>query len=89
MSKARHIAIIRSLPCCIPGCRHTRIELHHIRTAANSGIGMKPSDDWLVPLCFEHHQEGHRRGWRTFERTYDISLSAIARELAQIDTEMP
>ena len=56
---------------------------HHVRTAANSGTGMKPGDEWLVPLCDKHHKEGHQKGWKTFERKYGVDLKAIAMELAK------
>lgn len=55
---------------------------HHVRTAANAGTGMKPGDEWLVPLCDSHHMEGHHKGWKTFERKYGVDLKAIAVSLA-------
>ena len=68
---------------CYPGYCSGPIVAHHVRTAANSGAGMKPSDEWLVPLCDKHHKEGHQKGWKTFERKYGVDLKAIAKELAR------
>ena len=55
------------------------IECAHIRTAANSGTGFKPSDAFTVSLCREHHAESHR-GERTFERLHGLDLSKLAQE---------
>lgn len=35
---------------------------HHVRTADNSGTGMKPLHWYLVPLCHTHHLEAHGAG---------------------------
>jgi len=75
----RHKAWIRTLPCSVPYCRSRDIEAHHVREGA--GTAIKPSDSSCTPLCFLHHQEGHRVGWRTFEARYQLDLSAIAARL--------
>lgn len=78
-----HLRHIRSLPCCVPGCRTgLPIQAHHIRTAGNSGTGLKPSDRECVPACMEHHAEYHRVGRLTFEATYKIDMTAIIQSLA-------
>ncbi len=45
---------IRTLPCAIcsapPPC-----EASHVRTAANSGTGIKPSDNYIIPACKKCH----------------------------------
>jgi len=87
-SEAVRQEIILSLGCCVPACWREP-ERHHVRTAANSGMGMKPSDKWIVPMCHMHHMEGHKIGWQRFEKRYRISLVEIAKELAQIDRDMP
>jgi hypothetical protein len=56
------------------------IEAMHIRRAANSGTGMKPSDAYCASGCAEHHRECHRIGEQTFEKRHGISLMALARE---------
>jgi hypothetical protein len=34
-----------------------------------------------VPLCLDHHTEGHQQGWRTFEVRHGLDLAAIAAKL--------
>ena len=52
----KYLDYIRKQPCLI--CGH-KSEAHHIRKASNSGIGMKPSDSFSLPLCRLHHAEAH------------------------------
>lgn len=65
-SKA-HLDFIRSLNCVICG-DGTTIEAAHVRysdpRAAKpiTGIGIKPSDIFVVPLCGHHHREQHNEG---------------------------
>jgi hypothetical protein len=80
-----HLDFIRSLPCCVPGCRSFAVtHPHHHRTAANSGTGLKPDDVGnTVPLCAEHHRELHDRGVKTFQAKHRIDLARIASELIE------
>lgn len=75
-----HRAWVRSHRCVVPGCQLMPIECMHIRRAANSGTGFKPSDAFTASGCMEHHAECHRIGERTFECKYGIDLMALARE---------
>ncbi len=64
---------------------------HHVRTAANSGTGIKPDDWYLLPTCNAHHQFCHGKGvTREFREmllnaavqlTADQMKSAIKRHL--------
>lgn len=72
---------IRTLPCCVPGCRNPS-EAHHLRSASNSGVGLKPDDRFAISLCHHHHMEAHTIGQKTFEARYAINLTEIARSLA-------
>lgn len=56
-----------------------RIEVAHVRIGTNGGTGMKPGDDWTVPLCAGHHREQHQRG----EPKFWYSRKIDPRELAQ------
>ena len=47
---------------------------HHVRTSATAGTGLLPPDLDAVPLCWQHHAEGHQHGWQTFERVHGIDL---------------
>lgn len=64
-------------PCCITGRRP--VIMHHIRDGFYC-LGKKPDDRFAVPMIEELHLEGHRGGWKTFERRYRICLLDLARE---------
>jgi hypothetical protein len=49
-----------------------------VRSAANSGTGLKPFASFGVPMCDQHHSEQHRIGQPGFERKYNISLFRTA-----------
>ena len=60
-----YLAYIRTLPCLI--CRRPGpSDPAHLRTGArqydkpHTGIGEKPSDQWVLPLCRTHHDDQHR-----------------------------
>lgn len=53
-------------------------EAAHYRTAANSGTGKKPGDEWLLPCCRAHHREQHQIGQHAFELRYGISMRDLA-----------
>lgn len=72
-----HLAWVRLQPCCAGRCQG-RGEAHHVRTAANSGTGIKPPDTDSVPLCRKHHAELHKGGAWTFQTTHEIDLEAVA-----------
>lgn len=74
----KHLKHLGTFACCVPGCEAPAVP-HHVRTAANSGMGLKPPDrGCTVPMCHGHHTEGHDRGWLTFQRKYGIDLAAEA-----------
>jgi hypothetical protein len=60
-----HLALIRQLPCCVGGSGH--IDPHHLRcgpAAKERGTGQKATDQWVVPLSREAHEDAHRVGSR-------------------------
>lgn len=83
-----HLAHIRSMRCAVVGCvspGHGAIVPHHVRENTGGGTGLKPGDEWTVPLCgglAGHHVLGHRIGWDTFQIRYSIDLRKRAIELA-------
>lgn len=80
---ARHLSWIRSMPCLVAGCRTgSPVQAHHIRTSANAGTGIKSADSCAVPICADHHAEGHQIGWLTFEERYSLDLAADASRFA-------
>jgi hypothetical protein len=78
-----HKEWIEQQPCAVRDweCYGTIVG-HHVRTAANSGTGMKPGDEWLVPLCDFHHKMGHQKGWKTFERRHGVEMQILAKAYA-------
>lgn len=58
-----------------------RIEAAHIRVGTDGGMGVKPGDNWAIPLCSFHHAEQHRMGELTFSVIYGIPLHTIAQLL--------
>lgn len=81
----KHLAWVREQTCCVPLClSRPSIIAHHVRSAATSGTGMKPPDSSTVPLCMLHHDEGHHRGWKTFEDKYGIDLTEAAAWYASV-----
>ena len=81
----KHLAYVRSLPCCICGGIDT--EAAHIRTAslahdkAHTGMQEKPSDKWAVPLCNRHHREQHTMNEMDFWKCYGKDPFLIAMTL--------
>lgn len=60
-----HLDFIRGLPCIVCG-DDTTTEAAHIRMADARagkryvGMGEKPDDMYVVPLCGKHHREQHK-----------------------------
>jgi len=60
-----YLAYVRTLPCTV--CRrHGPSDPAHLRTGARpynkppTGMGEKPSDCWVLPLCRACHDDQHR-----------------------------
>lgn len=81
---ARHLELVRWCGCVVPGCpkRFTDVHAHHIRRAATSGTGVKPSDAWTAGLCWRHHEQLHQRGEATCSAEWNIDLEATAARIA-------
>lgn len=62
----------------------TRVEAAHVRSSQEGGIGMKPGDNWSIPLCSVHHRHQHMIGEHAFEKLYKIDMKKIAAELWRI-----
>lgn len=62
---SKHLKFIRTLPCCV--ClRMDTVQAAHIRKNTDGGMGLKPSDRYVTPLCYECHSRQHSRGEVTF-----------------------
>ena len=62
-----HLKFVSEQPCIL--CSRPDVQSAHIRYAG-AGIGMKPSDHFVVPLCIDHHSEQHRMNERMFWHLY-------------------
>jgi hypothetical protein len=86
-----HVARVRKLPCCVPGCRRPAIA-HHIMVVRAGMLGQvgdhlekvtRRDDRFVAPLC-----PGHHNGWNDsvhllgseakFKKVHGIELLAIA-----------
>lgn len=74
-----HLKYIRTLPCCVPGCRRGPIHAHH--SGLDKGMGQKPSDSSAAPVCERHHRALHDKGRAWFENYYRLDLVDIANRL--------
>ena len=89
----KHLAFVRTQPCCIRGCRR-QAEAAHIRFACPAigkeytGKAEKPDDRWTVPLCPYHHRIGiasqHSMGEAEFWQMVGINPFPIAIELFRL-----
>ena len=73
-----YLAFVRTLPCLI--CRRPGPnDPAHLRSAARqygkrlTGMGEKPDDKWVLPLCRHHHNEQHRRNELQWWASYGIA----------------
>lgn len=72
-----HRAFVRRHACSIRGCDDGPIEFAHLRTAANSGMGLKPPDWEAISLCRMHHHRGHDGGHDTMARENGMTLEQL------------
>jgi len=79
-----HKAWVRNTHSCLVGAGcEGRNEAAHVRTGTDGGMGKKPSDIWIVPLCSYHHSEQHTLGERAFEKKYKINMKEAAMYLSR------
>lgn len=81
-----HKQWVRGHECAIAGRNgHAcggKIEAAHVRTGTDGGMGVKPGDNWTIPLCgMAHIPDQHQHGERAFELKYGIDMKALAAEL--------
>jgi len=74
-----HLRYVASQPCVI--CGRLPSHPHHVRYAQSRGIGLKVSDEFVVPLCAIHHRQlrqttKEREWWQ--ERKIDPLMIADA-----------
>lgn len=81
-----HLDCIRKLPCIACGARP--VQAAHIRSPSpqhgkrETGIGERPSDVWVLPLCPPCHLDGpgaqHKVGEANFYRRININPFTLA-----------
>lgn len=64
-----HLDFIRQLECV--KCASPHVEAAHLRMGTDGGMGMKPSDRWVLPLCSAHHRQQHAMGEPAFWSGWD------------------
>jgi hypothetical protein len=69
----KHRRFIASLPCCVTG-REGSTQAAHVRIGTLCGLGLKPSDEFCVPLSVAMHERQHRMGERRFWADPDIAI---------------
>lgn len=72
------LAIVRKMPCLVC-CRPGPSDPAHLRAGARqygkppTGMGEKPDDCWVLPLCRTHHAEQHRGNELAFWLRYGFT----------------
>lgn len=91
----KHLAFVRSLPCCLCG-NDIETEVAHVREGnlyygkKQAGLGEKPDDCWVVPLCGKHHRRQHEMNELKFWAHEGINPWILCQSLYAItgDSEM-
>jgi ERF superfamily len=77
-----HLRFVSQQPCLV--CGRKPSDPHHLRHIQPRGLGLKPSDEFTVPLCRVHHRAVHRVGdERAWWRAAGIEPAPVAQRLWQ------
>jgi hypothetical protein len=60
----KYLQWVASKPCLI--CRYEPCQAHHITISEPRGWGQKVSDNYTIPLCYQHHDLLHHTSERKF-----------------------
>lgn len=79
---------IAGLPCCATSIEGST-QCAHIRHGLLGGVGLKPSDEWCVPLAWQSHDTQHRIGEKNFWALFGgvDKAKELAQELYRIYQE--
>lgn len=84
-----HLRWVATLPCIITGA--SDVQSCHIRRGTDGGIGMKPSDCYVVPLSCQQHRIQHEIGELKFWYPYGGWEKAVvlAKDLYAVTGDTP
>lgn len=75
-----HLRFVGGQPCLL--CGRQPVDAHHVRHAQPQALGLKVSDEFVVPLCRTHHREVHQTGdERSWWQSQNIDPLDVARNL--------
>ena len=66
----KYINWVKTLPCVV--CGKSPCDPHHPKIKSFCGGTTKCSDVYVIPVCHEHHVEGHSIDWQSFEAKHNI-----------------
>ena len=73
-----HLCYVASQPCVI--CGRSPSHPHHVRYAQSRGVGLKVSDEFVIPLCAIHHRQLHEttkeREWWQEQKIDPLMIAA-------------
>ena len=85
-----HLQFVRLHVCALQNIRCAgKVEAAHIRMGTDGGIGVKPSDNYAVPLCNFHHRTQHNLGEAAFWEAAGIDPLKLAAQLWQSSPARP
>jgi hypothetical protein len=71
----KHLEFIRKLNCCVCSCWPS--EACHVRAGLSGGIGMKPPDSFVIPMChschFTQHNIGEKKFWGDTDKPKELA----------------
>ena len=75
-----HLRFVVSQPCLV--CGRQPSDPHHLQFAQPRALGLKASDEFVVPLCRSHHRQLHQAGDEVaWWEDLDINALEIAKSL--------
>jgi hypothetical protein len=68
-----YLEYVRSQSCSVDGCNDGSVA-HHVFPG---GVGLKGSDFAAIPLCWDHHNELHNIGVKTFAKKHKLHYATV------------
>jgi len=71
---------IERRPCVVcgrlkAGFKQDKNDAHHVND--KSGGSAKFNDKRALPMCWDHHREGHQIGWITFQKKHNLDFEIL------------